>query len=157
MGDINEQESVDANDYRIDSLESDIEIIEVPEEKITEEVIVEEIPEIVPEMTEVEEEEELEIPEVTIPEIVPTEIEEVKTEEFDLDVNLVEPVSEENNYPPRMPIQENNLNRFKVIKIEPLEEPKQEPAIEKEETKEYMINDFEDSGYISFNDLLEGE
>jgi len=52
------------------------------------------------------------------------------------------------------------LERYKVVKIEPLDETKEvkeEPVkIEALPEEDFMINDFNDTDYISFNDLLEG-
>ena len=70
-------------------------------------------------------------------------------------------------FPPRQTY-EPKSNRLKVIHVEdivPTKEEKKEPVKEepKEETldslidDQYMVNDLEDTNYISFNDLLEGE
>ncbi len=71
-------------------------------------------------------------------------------------------------FPPRQAYETKN-KRLKVIHVEDIvptkEEEKKEPVKEepKEETldslidDQYMVNDLEDTNYISFNDLLEGE
>ena len=58
----------------------------------------------------------------------------------------------------------NEPNLLKVVNIEPLEdttnsqeEEKTEKEVEGLPKDDFMINDFNDSDYISFNDLLEGE
>ncbi|HIR75206.1 TPA: hypothetical protein IAB95_06905 [Candidatus Ventrenecus avicola] len=58
----------------------------------------------------------------------------------------------------------NEPNLLKVVNIEPLEdttnsqeEEKTEKEVEELPKDDFMINDFNDSDYISFNDLLEGE
>jgi len=124
-----EEEILPNYDFRIDSLEEDFEEEQVQEEKTLEE-------EIVP-------------PEVPVIEETPQDIEE---EESIFD--LIEPPSleeekEEVSFPPRKTIEEETpSNLWKVIKVEPLEEESSE--------EEFMVNDFEDTNYISFNDLLEG-
>ncbi len=68
---------------------------------------------------------------------------------------IEEEQKEEVSFPPRKRVvEETKENLLKVIKIESLEE---EQNIEEKEEEEFMINEFEDTNYISFNDLLEGE
>ncbi len=77
--------------------------------------------------------------------------------------------SEEIIYPPRN--QAENTHLYKVIKVEPLEEESEETKEENEPKvdipepvsvdddplkEDYIMNDFDDTDYISFNDLLEG-
>ena len=63
---------------------------------------------------------------------------------------------EELVFPPRNSINEENqeksAQRLKVIKVEPIEEEK---SVEELPEDSYMVNDLEDTNYISFNDLLE--
>lgn len=118
------EENIASIDYRIDSLEEEPE--EVLEEK----------------------KEEISLPEVEeeIPE--PTPIENIS--EIDEPFSIIEPPSlEETSFPPRKTVKEENINRWKVIKVEPIEE-------EEKKEDEFMVNDFEDTDYISFNELLEG-
>ena len=69
------------------------------------------------------------------------------------------------DFPPRVPAFDeephlNNSNSHKVVQIEDLDEsPSVSDEVENEElpSEEVMINDFEDTDYISFNDLLEGD
>lgn len=67
-----------------------------------------------------------------------------------------EKTEEELVFPPRNPInepaKENNSKRLKVVKIEPIEEEKN---VEELSEDSYMVNELEDTNYISFNDLLE--
>ncbi len=72
-------------------------------------------------------------------------------------------------FPPRKAKEPADSNLLKVVNIEPLEEttiqkepepvqPAEEPKSEKPDSlpeDNFMINDFEDTDYISFNDLLE--
>ena len=53
-------------------------------------------------------------------------------------------------FPPRNI--EPEKERFKVISVEPIDD---EP-VEELENDDYIVNDFQDTDYISFNDLLEG-
>ncbi len=63
---------------------------------------------------------------------------------------------EEFLFPPRSQnIEIEPQNSWKVIKVEPLEE--KNDAVEALNEEPFMVNDFEDTGYISFNDLLEGK
>ncbi len=50
---------------------------------------------------------------------------------------------------------EEHPNRLKVVRVTPIEEDSFENNFVREED-EYMVNDFEDTDYISFNDLIEG-
>jgi len=61
------------------------------------------------------------------------------------------------SYPPRTSINlEDNKNRLQVINVEPIDDEKESTPLESLEEDDYMVNDFEDTDYISFNDLLEG-
>ena len=67
------------------------------------------------------------------------------------------------DYPPRVSAtlseNVNSSNRYKVVEVEDLniENEKKEEKVEELESPDFMINDFEDTDYISFNDLLEGD
>lgn len=63
-------------------------------------------------------------------------------------------------FPPRTTKESTEPKLLKVVNIEPLDEPttkKEEPKkVEALPEDDFMINDFNDTDYISFNDLLEG-
>lgn len=129
-----EESPINLDDYRIDELSFDE---EEPPKKSFEDELIKEVPPVIED-----------IPPYQIPE---PEIKE-------------EPIV----FPPRQTY-EPKSHRLKVIHVEDIvptkEEEKKEPVKEepKEETldslidDQYMVNDLEDTNYISFNDLLEGE
>lgn len=129
-----EEAPINLDDYRIDELSFDE---EEPPKKSFEDELIKEMPPVIED-----------IPPYQIPE---PEIKE-------------EPIV----FPPRQTY-EPKSHRLKVIHVEDIvptkEEEKKEPVKEepKEETldslidDQYMVNDLEDTNYISFNDLLEGE
>ena len=128
-----EEAPINLDDYRIDELSFDE---EEPPKKSFEDELIKEMPPV-------------------IEDISPYQIPEPEIKE--------EPVV----FPPRQTY-EPKSNRLKVIHVEdivPTKEEKKEPVKEepKEETldslidDQYMVNDLEDTNYISFNDLLEGE
>lgn len=129
-----EESPINLDDYRIDELSFDE---EEPPKKSFEDELIKEVPPVVEDVSSYQ------IPEPEIKE---------------------EPVV----FPPRQTYETKN-KRLKVIHVEDIvptkEEEKKEPVKEepKEETldslidDQYMVNDLEDTNYISFNDLLEGE
>ena len=128
-----EEAPINLDDYRIDELSFDE---EEPPKKSFEDELIKEMPPV-------------------IEDISPYQIPEPEIKE--------EPIV----FPPRQTY-EPKSNRLKVIHVEdivPTKEEKKEPVKEepKEETldslidDQYMVNDLEDTNYISFNDLLEGE
>ena len=129
-----EESPINLDDYRIDELSFDE---EEPPKKSFEDELIKEAPPVVEDVSSYQ------IPEPEIKE---------------------EPVV----FPPRQTYETKN-KRLKVIHVEDIvptkEEEKKEPKKEepKEETldslidEKYMVNDLEDTNYISFNDLLEGE
>ena len=129
-----EEAPINLDDYRIDELSFDE---EEPPKKSFEDELIKEMPPV-------------------IEDISPYQIPEPEIKE--------EPIV----FPPRQTY-EPKSHRLKVIHVEDIvptkEEEKKEPVKEepKEETldslidDQYMVNDLEDTNYISFNDLLEGE
>lgn len=68
-------------------------------------------------------------------------------------------VSDLLDYPPRSTAKETNKNRFKVIQVEPIDETNDhdDKVIESLKEDDMLLSDFEDTDYISFNDLLTGD
>lgn len=74
------------------------------------------------------------------------------SEIHDLDF-MIEPQEEkEKIFSPRVS-KDVGRERFQVIAVEPIEEESSNDSIHEDD---YMVNDFQDTDYISFNDLLEG-
>jgi len=127
-------EEVSLDQFRIDSVEEDEEIIEEPTESVLEENSFDSF---IP-------------PSADIEPIMNLEKVEKETQE------------EKESFPPRSQVAplenhtENAPERFKVVSVEPIEDTS-ESEPESLEEDDYMVNDFQDTDYISFNDLLERE
>lgn len=129
------EESPIVSDYRIDEADTDLEV-PVVDESIPEEPLSDEV----------------EMDDILEPEIPDSTFVEPISEIQDLDF-MIEPQEEEvKEYSPRVskPV---NSRRLQVISVEPIDEETSSSANSEED---YMINDFQDTDYISFNDLLEG-
>ncbi len=156
------EEEKTLSDYRIEASKESEEIINIPNE--TEERQ-EEIAPSQQTPSENTEKEEYNVDEVPTPEDVVASIQDaiepIIPEQMEVEpmTNLEELISESNApeeeeemrlFPPRNI--EPEKERFKVISVEPIDD---EP-VEELENDDYMVNDFQDTDYISFNDLLEG-
>ncbi len=157
-----EEESVNLNDYRIDPIEEEypvesLQMDEEPQEQT--EVKIEEpkeevVDEVLPTVPSMEEE---------IPEELPVEESPLPMSEYEENA----PIEMSEVFPPRnTPM--DNPNLIKVISVEPIDEEEKEVPVPTTvevqpvestpiQNDDFIVNnDYEDTDYISFNELLEG-